>query len=332
MRRQSLGVAVLSALVPHCAVQASDEHTLPGPVAFPSTPTSASDLPDFISKLNSVRRAFWEFKTRERPPADVGGELFLESESEQRPLSPGESLLSCADFNHKASEARVAWAEVAERASRIEAEAVALKNEQDPQKTNASFYRIEAMVREANVVVERIAKNYPSSLFSRPDRIVRYTWRVVPQDLFQVWEPRWHLESASFQTTLLALPGFTWSGQGDVTDVEQVNRAPFASGQDIVFERVATPASACAAPESVWLTGSVIVTYKRPYQGTTGCLGGSTCSAATFDPVIQRDSLTVNLYGRPNPEIGKNRVPVPNSNCPKGNHSFHNRPPDICPN
>jgi hypothetical protein len=303
----------------------------PGPVPFPEAPRSLSELPDFERKLALVRKAFWEFQDGMRPPADVGGEIFLEATPKQRPLKDGEPLLGCEAYLGKVKTAREAWREVEALSEEIHVRVEALRNETNPGLLTRGFEQIATRVDVAAAKAERISRDFPATLFSTPDRLIRYSWRVEPQDLFPVWEPGWRLESANFGADLLSLPGYTWAGQGLITDVAQVTRAPYTSGQSIVFERAASPASACAGPETIWLHGSARVTYKRPAQGNPGCPGGQLCSAVNLDPIVHTDVITVTLQGRPAVALPTiDPVVPPSKACPKPLLTNAKQPPD-CP-
>jgi len=310
----------------------ADAHLeIPGPVAFPAAPRSLEELPDFERKLALVQRAFVAFQDGTRPPAGVGGEIFLETKPEERPLKAGEPVLGCDAYLAKVETAREAWEDVQIFAEHILVQIESLRNETEPGALARGFEQLTEAVEVATEKADRVSRDFPSTLFSTPDRLILYSWRVEPQSLFSIWEPGWRLDGVDFGADMLSLPGYTWAGQGLITDVAQVTRAPYTSGRSIVFERAASPASACAGPETIWMHGRTRVTYKRPAQGNPGCPGGQLCPSVTLDPLVHHDVITVTLRGRPDPGwIPGIDVPVPKTVCPKP-YTPHERPPVNCP-
>jgi len=319
-----------AALLALFTTHAHASHETPGPVPFPAAPRSLADLPDFARKLALVQAAFWEFKDEDRPPVDIGGEIFLEAKPEELPLKAGEAVIGCKAYMSKVKAARDAWEEVTAHSEQIDVQVEALRNEADPVLLARGFEQLALRVEEAAAKADRIAQDFPATLFSTPDRLIRYAWRVEPQDLFSTWEPGWRLEGANFDAEVLSLPGYTWAGQGRITDVAQVTQAPYTEGRNIVFERVATPASACVGPETVWLQGRARVRYKRPVHGNPGCPGGEVCPSVMLDPVVHSETITVTLHGRPEHPLPAVRPAVSSGVCPKRSVNRARQPMD-CP-
>jgi len=317
----------------HTRSPASASPELPGPVPFPTAPRSLADLPEFERKLALVQGAFWEFKNEVRPPSEVSGEIFLEAKPEEVPLRAGEALIGCNAYLAKVRAASEAWEHVEALSEQIRFRIESLRSETDAGLLAKGFERVATLVGEASTKADRIAEDFPATLFSTPDRLIRYSWLVQPQDLLSTWEPGWRLEGSHFDADVLSLPGYTWAGQGRVTDVAQVTRAPYAAGRNIVFERLATPASTCVGPETVWMHGRARVTYKRPMLGNPGCPGGDACASVQLDPVVFSETITVTLLGRPEPlrpSAGAIAPSVSSKVCPKPQRS-RARPPIDCP-
>jgi hypothetical protein len=301
-------------------------------------PAPLPDYENLKQRLLQLQTQFLEFQKSPSWKWDAQRRFHVQSEPEVIPLVDGATLLDCEQVQRRGELAQKKWDTILMLSKQVLSRIESIKSDVVPPNLKQLALEIESDVDAITSAQGELEEIYPTAQFQQLDRIIRYTWTLLPKSIGMETGKGYEYQvvDGSFKTQILSIPGYIWDGAGKVSELATIPEEPFVSGNRIIFERVASPASACISKDPVWLQGSLRVKVKStPFVPTAFCsLDKGDCPKDEAKSITEENVYSAILFGHLQSHLTLPKTPtLPGAPvCPsQPGKSLDRKPPIYCP-